>query len=393
MADRARRAGRDVAADVAWVVLSAAIGALLLILNSGASGTGVLPGPHALAVGVDAGIGAAASAALWLRRRWPAGIALAILPVFVVSLSAGGAGLLALFNVGIRRQARVALAVAGLYQVAFIGYYLLWYRRYPFWIAWPWALTEFAALVAWGMYIRARRQLVASLRDRAEQAEAAQQLLAGQARQAERARIAGEMHDVLGHRVSLIALHAGGLQVRPDLPPEQVRETAGLIWSTAREALEELRGIIGVLRDGDGTQAGVPSAPQPSLRDIAPLVEESRRAGMNVTLDMQVEEPDTAPGALGRDACRIVREALTNVSKHARGTAVTVSVSGRAGSGLLVTIRNRLPIGQSAGEPLPGAGLGLVGLAERVSLSGGTFTHGPSPDGDFVVNAALRWQQ
>ena len=380
------------AADVAWVALSAAIGALMLVLNSGASGTGLLPGPHALAVGVDAGIGAAASAALWLRRRWPAGIALALLPAFVVSLSAGGAGLLALLNVGIRRQARVALAVAGLYQVAFIGYYLLWYWRYPFWIAWLWALTEFAALVAWGMYIRARRQLVASLRDRAEQAEAAQELLARQARQAERARIAGEMHDVLGHRVSLMALQAGGLQVRPDLRPEQVRETAGLIWSTAREALEELRGIVGVLRDGDGAQAGVPSAPQPSLRDIAPLVEESRRAGMNVQLDMQVEEPDTAPGALGRDACRIVREALTNVSKHARGTAVTVSVSGRAGSGLLVTIRNRLPIGQPAGEPLPGAGLGLVGLAERVSLSGGTFTHGRSPDGDFVVNAALRWQ-
>ena len=163
-----------------------------------------------LAVGVDAGIGAAASAALWFRRRWPVGIALAMVPAFVVSLSAGGAGLLALFNVGIRRRARVALAVAGLYQVAFIGYYLLWYRRYPFWIAWPWALTEFAALVAWGMYIRARRQLVASLRDRAEQAEAAQELLARQARQAERARIAGEMHDVLGHRVSLMALHAGG---------------------------------------------------------------------------------------------------------------------------------------------------------------------------------------
>jgi signal transduction histidine kinase len=391
MADRARRAGRDVAADVAWVALSAALGALLLVLNDGASGTGVLPGPHTLTVGVDAGIGAAASAALWLRRRWPAGVALVMLLVFAVSLSAGGAALLALFNISIRRPARVALAVAGLYLVAFIGYYLLWYRRYPLWIAWPWAATEFAALVAWGMYIRARRQLLASLRDRAEQAEAAQQLMARQARQAERARIAREMHDVLGHRVSLMALQAGGLQVRPDLPPEQVRETAGLIWSTAREALEELRGIVGVLRD-DGVQGGAPSAPQPSLRDIAPLVEESRRAGMNVKLDMRVEEPDTAPGALGRDACRIVREALTNVSKHARGTAVTVSVSGRAGSGLLVTISNRLPVGQSAGDPLPGAGVGLVGLAERVSLSGGTFTHGPSPGGDFVVNAALRWQ-
>jgi signal transduction histidine kinase len=390
MADRARRAWRDVATDVAWVALSATIGGLLLLLNTGASRTGLLPGPHTLAVGVDAGIGAAASAALWLRRRWPAEIALVLLPVFVVSLSAGGAVLLALLNVGIRRPSRIALAVAGLYPVAFIGFYLLWYRRYPFWIAWPWALTEFAALVAWGMYIRARRQLVASLRDRAEQAEATQQLLARQARQAERTRIAGEMHDVLGHRMSLMALHAGGLQVRPDLPPEQVRETAGLIWSTAREALEELRGIVGVLRDG--ALVGVPNAPQPSLGDIAPLVEESRRAGMNVKLDMQVTEPDTAPGALGRDACRIVREALTNVSKHARGTAVTVSVSGQAGSGLLVTIRNRLPIGPSAAESLPGGGLGLVGLAERVSLSGGTFTHGPDPDGDFVVHAALRWQ-
>jgi signal transduction histidine kinase len=391
MADRARRAGRDVAADVAWVAGAAGFGALLLVINTGAS-SGVLPGPHTLVVSVDAGIGAAASASLWLRRRWPVGIALALLLVFVVSLSAGGATLLALCNVSIRRQARVALAVAGLYQVAFVGYYLLWYRRYPVWIVWPWEVTEFAALVAWGMYIRARRQLLASLRARAEQAEAAQLLLARQARQAERARIAGEMHDVLGHRVSLIALQAGGLQVRPDLPPEQVRETAGLIWSTARAALEELRGIIGVLRDGDGAQAGAPSAPQPSLADIAPLVEESRRSGMNVKLDMRVEEPDTAPGALGRDACRIVREALTNVSKHARGTAVTVSVSGRAGSGLLVTVSNRLPVGQFAGEPLPGGGLGLVGLAERVSLSGGTFTHGPGPDGDFVVNAALRWQ-
>ena len=391
MADRARRAGRDVAADMAWVALAAVGGAVLLVVNTWAQGTGVLPGPRALAVGVDVGIGAASSAALVFRRRWPVAIALVAVVTSAVSLSAGGAGLLALFNVSIRRRAGVALAVAGLYQVAFFGYYLLWYRRYPLWIAWPWALTEFAALVASGMYIRARRQLVASLRDRAEQAEAAQELLARQARHAERARIAGEMHDVLGHRISLMALHAGGLQVRPDLPPGEVRETAGLIWSTAREALEELRGIIGVLRDGDGAPCGAPSAPQPSLPDIAALVEESRRAGMKVELDMRVEAPETAPGSVGRDTYRIVREALTNVSKHARGTAVRVSVSGRAGAGLLVTVRNRLPAGRPAGAALPGNGLGLVSLAERVSLSGGTLTHGPDPDGDFVVNAALRW--
>src|SRR5262245_65182231 len=106
--------------------------------------------------------------------------------------------------------------------------------------------------------------------------------------QAALARIAGEMHDVLAHRVSMMALQAGGLEVRPDLPPAEVRQTAGLIRSTARQALEELRGIIGVLRD-DGGSDEVPRAPQPSLPDIARLVEDSRRAGMNIELDMQVE--------------------------------------------------------------------------------------------------------
>jgi len=389
MGNRARRTGRDLAADVAFVLLSAAGGLLVLLVNSSVLRTGVLSGPLGLAA--DAALGAASCAALWLRRRWPAGVALAALVPFVISPVAQVAGLLAVFNVSIRRPAGIALAVASLYQIAFAGYYLLWVSRYPLWVAWLWALTEFAAAVAWGMYIRARRLLLASLHERLQQAEATQNLLAQRARHAERARIAGEMHDVLGHRVSLIALHAGGLQVRPDLPPEEVRETAGLIWSTARSALDELRGIIGVLRDGDSAQSGVPSAPQPSLRDIAALVEESRRAGMNVELDMVVEEPETAPAALGRDTYRIVREALTNVSKHARGTAVTVSVSGQAGMGLLVSVRNRLPVAQPAGPGLPGTGLGLVSLAERVSLAGGTLTHGPTSDGDFAVNAALRW--
>ena len=201
-----------------------------------------------------------------------------------------------------------------------------------------------------------------------EQAEATQHLLAEQARHAERTRIAQEMHDVLAHRVSMMALQAGGLEVRPDLPPAEVRETAGLIRSTARQALEELRGIIGVLRDGGSEEAS--RAPQPSLPDIARLVEDSRRAGMNVELDMQVEVPEAAPAALGRDTYRIVREALTNVSKHAAGAAATVSVSGRPGDGLQVIVRNRLPPHPAAGVPLPGVGLGLAGLAERIAPVG-----------------------
>ena len=305
MAERGPRAGRDVAADACWVALSAAGGLLFLIIKPGVRGTGLLPGPHALAFAIEAGLGAAACAALWFRRRWPAGIAVAMLIPFVVSLLAGGAVLLALLNVSIRRRAGVALAIAGLYLIAFPAYYLLWYSRYPLWAAWLWAATEFAAVAAWGMYIRARRQLLASLREQVARAKAAQELLAEQARHAERTRIAQEMHDVLGHRISLMALHAGALEVRPDLPPARVAEAAGLIRATARQALEELRAAIGVLRGGAG-DGEAPLTPQPSLGDITRLVQESRQAGMDVTLDMQVDTPEAAPGTLGRDTCRIV---------------------------------------------------------------------------------------
>src|SRR5215831_11283098 len=389
MAVRARRARRELAADVAWVAVSAAGGLLLLITKAGAHGQGWVHGSPELVFVVDAGIGAAASAMIWFRRRWPVGVALATIAPLVLSLSAGVASMAAVFNVSLRRRPSVALVMAGLHQIAIVGYYLLWVNTYPFWAVWLWALTENAALVALGMYVRARRHLLESLRERAEQAEATRHLLAEQARRAERARIAGEMHDVLAHRVSMMALQAGGLEVRPDLPPAEVRQTAGLIRSTARQALEELRGVIGVLRDGGSDEA--PRAPQPSLPDVARLVEDSRRAGMKVELDMRVETPEAAPAALGRDTYRIVREALTNVSKHARGAAATVSVSGRPGHGLNVTVRNRLPAPRAAEAPLPGNGMGLAGLAERVTLAGGTLRHGPSLDGDFVVSASLRW--
>lgn len=390
MDERGPRTGRDVAADLGWVALAASGGLFFLILKPGVNGTGLLPGPHALAFAIDAGVGAAASAALWFRRRWPAGIAVAMLVPFVVSLMAGAAVLLALLNVSIRRRAGVALAIAGLYMIVFPVYYQRWYIRYPLWVAWLWALTEFAAVVAWGMYIRARRQLLASLREQVAHARAAQELLAEQTRHAERTRIAQEMHDVLGHRISLMALHAGALEVRPDLPPARVAEAAGLIRLTARQALQELRAAIGVLRDG--TRNGeAPLAPQPSLGDITRLVHESCQAGLDVALDMHVETPEAAPGELGRDACRIVREALTNASKHAPGAKVAVSVAGRPGQGLKVMVRNPLPDGSAREPSLPGTGTGLAGLAERVAVADGTLSYGPDPSGDFVLNAALQW--
>src|SRR6202035_637429 len=155
---------------------------------------------------------------------------------------------------------------------------------------------------------------------------------AEQARRSERDRIAAEMHDVLAHRVSLVALHAGALEIRPDQAPSQVQATAALIRVTARQALTELRDVIGVLRDREA-EPDAPHAPLPTLADLESLVAEFKAAGLNVTLDMRVRQPESAPGGLGRDTYRIVREGLTNVTKHASGTVTTVEVSGRGGGG------------------------------------------------------------
>jgi signal transduction histidine kinase len=402
MADSVPATRRDRTTDLACVLLSIAGGMILLVTRAGAQGAGWIPGPAPVSFGVDAGIGVLASAMLWFRRRWPAGVALAILLPMVLSRSAQFASLVSVLNVSLRCRPAVAVAVTGAHQVAFIGFSLLWVD-YPWWVASLWVLTYHVTIVALGMYARARRGLVASLHEQVRQANATRHLMAEQARRAERARIAAEMHDVLAHRVSLMALHAGALEVRPDLAPAEVRATAELIRSTARQALTELRDIIGVLHDTG--QGEAPHAPQPTLRDIPHLVGGYRQAGLRVELDMRVEEPDTAPGPLGRDAYRIVREALTNVGKHARETPATVFLAGRQGEGLRVTVRNKLPASGPLAhaapvyEPsgpesaqLPGTGLGLVSLTERVTLAGGTLAHGPDDSGDFVLTALLRWE-
>jgi signal transduction histidine kinase len=395
MADREEHEPRtraELAADLAWVAVSAAGGLVLLVTRLGAPGAGWISGSADLAFAVDALIGAAACGLLWFRRRWPTGIAVAMVVPMVLSRSAQVASVFSVYNASLRRPSRVALLVAALHQLTFIGFALLWTWPYPLWAVFAWILTYHIAAVALGMYARARRQLIISLHERVAHAEATQKLLAAQARQAERARIATEMHDVLGHRVSLMALQAGALEIRPDLPPEEVRATAGLIRTTARQALTELRDVIGVLRDGEEPDA--PRAPQPTLSDVSHLVGEYRQAGLDVQLDIRVVTPEAVPGPLGRDTYRIVREALTNVSKHAHGMAATVSVCGQAGEGLQVTVRNQMlvPPPRPQGQAAPGQiGSGLAALAERVAVAGGSLRHGPDSDGDFVLAATLHW--
>ena len=233
------------------------------------------------------------------------------------------------------------------------------------------------AALGWGLFVRARRQLVRSMREQADRA-------GDEARAAERRRIAREMHDVLAHRLSLLSVHAGALEFRPDASTEEVAEAARVIRESARAALDDLRGVIGILREDGGESLTEP--PQPTLADLPALVEESRAAGMRITA--RIELGDAAPdAAAGRTAYRIVQEGLTNARKHAPGALVTLTVDAPDGD-LRVEIRSLAPVAVAA-APLPGAGTGLIGLAERVTLAGGELESGVDPAGAFVLRARL----
>jgi signal transduction histidine kinase len=380
-----KRTARDWTVDTSAFVLAVVFGLAFL----GSSLDATTRDVSATEVTVDLVLGGIGCLLLWLRRRWPVGVAIAMMPIVAVSAFSTVAAMIAVFTVAVHRRTSIALGIAAGMLACSLVFPLWRPLREPFWVVLLFSAIIVAGLVAWGMFVRARRQLVWSLRERAERAETEQRLLAEQARTAERTRIAREMHDVLAHQISLIALHAGALEVRPDMAADQVRATAELLRATARRALEELRGVIGILRDDN--QPSAPVVPQPTLADIPRLVDEVTRAGTKIDFDMQVSDDTQPPSGLGRDAFRIVQEALTNVNKHARGTATQIRISGGPGSGLTIMIRNRLPVANGAGAaPLPGAGIGLVGLRERVALAGGTLTSGPAAD-QFVVEARLPW--
>jgi signal transduction histidine kinase len=378
------RTGRDWVVDIVGFLLALALGGLILVE---AVRSDVDPLTPQKAV-VDAACGLMACLALWWRRRWPLGVALAGVLLGTFSASATIAGLIALFSLAVHRSLRPVLLVAALWVPTALAYAIYAGRDDALSVVLLATALALAA-TAWGMFVRARRQLLYTLRERAMRAESEQRLHADRARMAERTLIAREMHDVLAHRITLVALHAGALEVRPDLPPDKVRETAELLRSTAHQALEELRGVIGVLREEPGGETT--AAPQPTLADIPRLIEETRRAGTKIDFEMLVDHPDAAPSVLGRDAYRIVQESLTNIGKHARGTQGRVRVTGAADNGLHVSVRNRLPLHALAEPTLPGSGAGLLGLQERVTLAGGTLMHGPDGSGDFVVDAELPW--
>ncbi|MFE4369931.1 sensor histidine kinase [Streptomyces sp. NPDC056835] len=238
-----------------------------------------------------------------------------------------------------------------------------------------------------GTLLGRRRPLVSLLRERNAYLEQARSLTAAAARMEERARIAGEMHDLLGHRLSLISVHAGALEMAAARQAPPLAGQAELLRTTAGTAMEELRDILGLLRREEVTSE--PEAGRGTHEDVSALVAESRRAGVIVELVWSV--PDTAdPSPRTRQSLhRVVREGLTNVLKHASGAPTRVEVmevTGTAGE-IEVSVTNEAP--RPGRHPQPGNRSGLVGLEERIALLGGAFTAGPLRDGGFRVAARL----
>lgn len=382
-----RRSARDWAVDVAMFVLAIGIGAGALAETWSQHGE---PWGYAdIAVGLIAALG------LWVRRSHPTALAVATGVASLVFSMAAGPAAIALFNAAIRSSRRALLLLTALAVVTAFAYPLVYPGQDPYLLSLILGLLITGFTIGWGLFVRARRQLVYSLRERAARLEAEQRLGVEQAREAERRRIAREMHDVLAHRVSLLSLHAGALEFRPDAAPEEIAQAAGVIRATAHTALEELREIVGVLRDG-GDGDGAVEPPQPTFAQVPALIEEWREAGLRVRWRTDVDDADAVPETIGRTAYRIVQEGLTNARKHAGAAAVEVAIASTDEPALTIEVVSRRPVGVPAagpapGQGLPGTGMGLIGLRERVALAGGRLEHGPDELGDFVLRATLPW--
>ena len=239
-----------------------------------------------------------------------------------------------------------------------------------------------------GVWAGERARRIDTLRERNALLERANELGEIQARMRERARIAGEMHDLLGHRLSLISLHAGALELGVRTRTPELGEQALLLRTTAKTAMDELRGVLGVLRvdahgpdiDGNVDTAG-------TREDVAELVDSSRRAGLPVELAWDGPDLVEVDQRVRRAVHRVVREGLTNVHKHAPGATTHVRLD-HGKRAVLVEVRNEL--GPPPTHPVPGTNLGLAGLRERVRLLGGAITTGVDEDrGLFVVAASI----
>lgn len=364
-------------------------------------GTSALPGASDERLFLDLVVGLLALGLYPLRHRFPIPIVGIILLLSTFSVFSSVTTSLALISLATRRR---PLEIATFFILAIcsgmaselyfpLGEPLVWWQNIIV------LVVVFALTMVIGMYIGGRRELMESLVEQAQSAHREEQARLQGARAAERTRIAREMHDVLAHRLSLVALHAGALEYRTDLSPEETGKAAAVIRENAHLALGELRDVLGVLRDPNTLFEDEHDRPQPTLAELPGLLEQSRSVGTPVELEMKSGLESTLallPETTGRHVYRVIQEALTNARRHAPGEAATVVLSGQPGKQIRLHISNPLASNNlqfSQAETMPSSGLGLVGLGERLRLAGGNLTVDNSSNSTFVMEAWLPWEK
>ncbi|MEU6984765.1 histidine kinase [Streptomyces sp. NPDC046324] len=381
-----------------------------------------------LPVPVGVLFGLVVGSVLLVRRRWPIVVVLVSIAVTPAEMGylMGIVGLYSLAASEVPR--RITAALAGMSSVAVFIVTVVRVRQdvtqgdpdqqpsdwYVPVLAIFLTLGLNAPPVLFGLYIGARRRLMESLRERADSLEQELSLLADRAeqraqwaRQEERTRIAREMHDVVAHRVSLMVVHAAALQAVALKDPQKAVKNAALVGDMGRQALTELREMLGVLREDAGPAVGASVSPVPlaavgraaaaaaeaasedgpCLDALEDLVEQSRQAGAVVELTV-LGEARAYAAELERTAYRVVQEALTNVHKHAAGAKVVVRLAHREAE-VAMQVENGPSDAEAADAHLPSGGNGLVGMRERVTRLGGVFVSGPTDGGGFRVSAVL----
>ncbi|WP_225808858.1 sensor histidine kinase [Streptomyces spinosus] len=417
-----------------WVRRRSAVfdGGLALVSALECAAEGI---PFARDAGIPASVGIVfglvAGSVLLVRRKWPIAVvlvAIAITPAQMGFLM-GVVGLYTLAACELPRRVIGVLSGMSLLGTAVVTFVRVrqdmsrgdltlgdWFVPFA---AVTTALGLTAPPVLLGLYVGARRRLMESLRERADSLERELQLLAERAeeraewaRNEERTRIAREMHDVVAHRVSLMVVHAAALQAVARKDPEKAVRNAALVGDMGRQALTELREMLGVLRAGEGAGRRAASAPLavvgeaaaaaasrvaevegaaegPSLSELDELIGQSAAAGMVVDLSVEGEVRPYA-AEVEQTAYRVVQEALTNVHKHAAGAKTHVRLAHRV-SEIAMQVENEPPPepASASAAGLPSGGNGLVGMRERVVALGGVFVSGPTDAGGFRVSAVI----
>lgn len=364
-----------------------------LVVGLGIIAAGLVPAsigtmPLALAVAVAVGTGILVA----VRRRWPvpvlAAIAAAVLAeqTYGTSLNFGGFALLiAVFTVATETPRRTSLPVLAALPAYLVVAILLYDTAHP--NPTPAVLADFVTAMAifgtaWlaGDSLRTRRTRTAALEERAERLEREHAEAARLAVQNERALIARELHDVVAHSVSVMVIQASGARRVLEQQPAEASAALATIEATGREALAEMRRLLGIIRSDD---APAPLSPQLGLSNLGPLIANARAAGVVAELSID-GTPRPLPPGIDLAVYRIVQEAVTNTIKHAAPARATIRVGYDPGA-MVVDIRD------DGRRWSPGAqgGHGLVGMEERVRLYGGEFEAGPLPEGGFAIHASI----